>query len=280
LKSKKHFPSNQCYFGIFFCLAQILIISPFQTASAQNHSKKHTGYITPWEISLSVGFTTFVTSVNPAQGASDRLINYWYRDKNPGIGFSVTRNFSPALGVELNWLNTRLTGTWNDKWAPLTVSAGYPIPLTFNSKINQLDLVMTFNLNKIVHPGNEIDNWHLFFKTGLGLSHIKDNQDFFPGESPYNRLSFITDGGLSVSVSEKVKLMAGSSFRFVNTDNLDGVHVESTDLNGNTVGYINIFEIYTYTYLKMSYSLGHFGSKKSSCSFMDNQQKHRAHRKH
>ena len=53
--------------------------------------------------------------------------------------------------------------------------------------------------------------------------------------------------------------MIGSTFRFVNTDNLDGVHVVSTDLNGKTVEYMKVYEIYNYTYLRVSYNLGDIG---------------------
>ena len=75
-------------------------------------------------------------------------------------------------------------------------------------------------------------------------------------------MSFALDAGLSVSLNERIKLMIGSTFRFVNTDNLDGVHVVSTDLTGKTIEYMNIFEIYNFTYLRVSYNLGNIGFKK------------------
>ncbi len=257
---------------------QILGILLFQSATAQSNKNKRIGHISPWEIGVSGGISSFNNTINIAPGVTDNLVNYWYRDINPGIGLSVVRNISPSLGIELNWLNTRLTGRWNNTYPPLAVSAGYSLPLTFDSKINQFDLMMAFNLNQIYHPGNDKDRWHLYFKTGIGMTHIKDNQNFYPGESPYLRISVVADGGVSVSISEKVKLMAGSSFRFVNTDNLDGVHIEGT-VNGNSVRYINISEIYNYTYLRVSYSWGHFGSKKSSCVYMNKRAKHRNYRR-
>jgi hypothetical protein len=247
-----------------FYLVQLLIILLFQSVSAQNHKNKRFRHISQWEIGLSGGISTFTNSVNIDPGVTDNLVNYWYREANPGIGLSVTRNITPSLGIEINWLNTRLTGRWNNTYPPITIYAEQPVPLTFNSKINQLDLLMAFNLNKIYHPGNEKDKWHLFFKTGIGLVHIKDNQNFHPGAGPYIPLSFVADAGVSVSVNEKVKLMAGSSFRLVNTDNLDGVHIQGIDMIGNRVEYSRIFEIYNFTYLKMSYSWGQKLSKNTN----------------
>ena len=133
----------------------------------------------------------------------------------------MVRNISPSLGVEINWLNTRLTGTWNNKWPALPISTSYQSPLTYNSQINQFDVMMVFNLNQIMLPGDEEDVWHLFFKSGIGITKIKDKKKFYPDGSSYARMSFALDAGLSVSLSERIKLMIGSTFRFVNTDNLD-----------------------------------------------------------
>jgi len=173
-----------------------------------------------------------VTSVNPSSGTMSGQINYWSRDENPGIGLSVMRNISPAVGLELNYLTTRLTGTWNNSYSPLVISAGHESPLTFDSRISQFDLMAMFNLNQMMLPGDEEDLWHIYLKPGVGLALINDNKNFYPGASPYNKMSLVIDAGLSVSMSDKIKLNLGSSFRSVNTDNLDGVHVESTGLNG------------------------------------------------
>jgi len=190
-----------------------------------------------------------VTSVNFNPGAPNKNINYWNNNLNPGIGLSVLRNFSPAVGLEINWLNTRLTGKWNDNWPPLPISVGRETPLTYNSQINQFDLMIGINLNQIMLPGDNEDVWHLFIKTGAGIADIHDNKKFYPGIN-YVRLSFPLDLGLSVSISKRMKFQIGSTLRFVNTDNLDGVHVTYTNLNGDTVTPTHILEIYNYTYLK------------------------------
>lgn len=61
--------------------------------------------------------------------------------------------------------------------------------------------------------------------------------------------------------------MVGSTLRAVNTDNLDGVHVAATYLNGNSVSYMKVYEVYNFTYFRVSYSMGDFGSQKSKSSF-------------
>ena len=258
----------------------MIFVTLFQSATAQFNFKNKKGRISPWEIGLSGGITTFVTSVNPESGAPDKLINYWKRDINLGFGLSVTRNISPSLGVELGYLNTHLSGSWSNKFQVPAGYGTYPSPLTFNSKINEFDLLMVFNLNKIFHPGGDKDPWHLYAKTGIGVAHINDKQNFYPADNPYLKVSFVADGGVSVSMSEKVKLMVGSSFRLVNTDNLDGVHVVGIDPSGNIVGYTSILELYNYTYLRLSYSFGEMGSKNSRCIFMNKPAKRRIYRRH
>lgn len=264
---------------IKFCLTLILCILLFQGASAQKRWNTRNASVSLWEIGLSGGVSSFVTSVNPGPGAPNSQINYWYRNINPGIGLSVVRNFSPSLGVEMNWLNTRLTGRWNDKWPAVGISAVPGTPLNFNSQINQFDLLVTFNMNQLMLPGDEEDLWHIFFKTGIGIANINDKKNFFPGDSPYSKLSLALDAGVSVSISDKLKLLAGSTFRFVNTDNLDGVHVVSTDMNGHLVSWMKVFEIYNFTYLRVSYSLGDFGPGKSKSTLRNNKGKFRIHRK-
>jgi hypothetical protein len=264
---------------IILSLTQILVILFVQNVSAQWHKNGTTGSVSLWEIGLSGGVSSFVTSVNPSSATMSGQINYWSRDENPGIGLSVVRNISPAFGIELNYLNTRLTGTWNNKYPPLAISVGHESPLTFDSRINQFDLMAAFNLNQMLLPGDEEDLWHIYLKTGVGLTHINDNKNFYPGDNPYNKMSLVIDAGLSVSMSDKIKLMLGSSFRSINTDNLDGVHVESTDLNGKTISYMKVYEIYNYTYLKVSYCLGDFGSKKTKNTFKNKKGKYRIFRK-
>jgi hypothetical protein len=263
---------------IIFCLTPILLILLCGNALSQQNFNQQTGQISAWEIGLSTGVASFVTSVNPQSGAPDKMINYWSRDLKPGFGLSVVRNISPVLGIEMNLLNTSLTGTWNDKTPPLNIRPGHSNPLTFNSSVSQFSLLMTFNINQLILPGDNEDTWHLFLKTGAGIAHIKDNKNFFPGDSPYTKMSFVADMGLSVSLSERIKLMAGTSFRSVITDNLDGVHVTSTDANGQTVSSTKVYEIYNYNYLQISYSLGNFGSTNKRGTFRNEKGKYRVYR--
>jgi len=252
---------------IFFYLSPILFLLLFHEVSAQKNRNNRTGIISSWEIGVSGGAATFLSSINPERGATASKINFWNREVNPGFGLSVVRNFSPSLGIEMNLLSTRLTGNWKGDETAIAVSVLKETPTTFNSQINQFDLMITFNVNQIWLPGEEEDLWHLFFKTGVGLTQIKDHMNFFPGDSPCIKPSIAIDAGISFSLNEQLKLKAGSTFRAVNTDNLDGVHFGTADLNGNTVSNMKVFEIYNYTYLCMSYSLGHFGSKKYNGKF-------------
>ena len=242
-------------------ITQILVILFFQSAMAKGPFDKKMPVISPWEISFSSGVSIFVTSVNPEPGAINNQVNYWHNHVNPGLGLFVTRNISPSIGIEVNWLNTRLTGTWNNKYPPHLISAGRENPLTYNSQINQFDLMVVLNVDQIMLPGDPEDNSHFFIKTGIGASMIKDNKKFYPGIT-YTRISYALGVGYSLSLNERIKLQLGSTFRSVDTDNLDGVHVVANDKNGQLVHFMKIFEIYNYSYLSVSYRMGNFGSKK------------------
>jgi len=243
---------------ITYCLTPILVLLLFQGASARGYMRRGEGYIAPWEFGISGGVTMFLTSVNPTPGATNSTINYWHNDLNPGVALSVVRNLSPSLGIEVSWLNSRLTGKWNTKWPAYSTAPGLENPLTYDTQFNQLDLMANFNLSQIILPGDEEDPWHLFMKAGVGVAQIKDNKNFFPGDSPAIKMSFALEVGVSVSLGEKIKLMVGSNFHSVNTDSMDGVHVFSTDKKGKTIAYLNIFEIYNFSYLKVSYNFGNF----------------------
>lgn len=238
----------------------------FQNASVYGQMSKSVATILPWEIGFSSGASSFITSINPNSDAPYKKINYWYTNLNPGIGLSLTRNISPSLGIEFNWLNTRLTGRWNNYWSPHPLSVGHESPLTFNSGINQFDLLMTFNVNQMMLPGDEEDPWHLFIKTGINISNISDFKKFYP-ENKYQCLGISLDAGISFSLTKRVKLLIGSDWRIINTDNLDGVHVVFTDLNGNNdAEFKRIYEIYNYSYIRINYGFGHYSSKSSKAT--------------
>ena len=240
-------------------LTQVLIFLLSAYTSAQEIRFRGVGYTSVWEIGISMGVSTFLTSLNPTSALNFNKFNYWHNDVNLGIALSVVRNISPSVGIEMNWLNTSLSGRWNDINPLPSISAGHQSPLTYKSKINQFDLMVAFNLNQIMLPGDAEDVWHLFIKTGIGMTQIIDSKKFYPDGSSYFKMSYAADLGISVSLSEKIKLMLGITIRSVNTDNLDGVHVVSTDMEGKQVTVMNIFEIYNFTYLRLNYNLGKIG---------------------
>ncbi len=247
---------------MIFCLILFPVLFFFQNASAQRYFNSQSGAISPWEIGVSGGVSFFMNSVNPEQGAETKKINYWSREANPGFGLAIVRNISPAFGIELNLLTTRLSGTWDESQPAIPVSGVHDNPLTFDSRINQFDLMMAFNINQMMLPGDEDDIWHIYIKPGVGITHITDKKEFFPGDSPSDELSLVLDGGVSVSVNDKLKVMLGSAFRGVNSDNLDGVHLPGLNQEGKAVSN-KVYELYNFSYLRLSYSFGDFNSNKS-----------------
>ena len=251
---------------IIFYLTQILVILFFHSASAKRPVTSGMPVITPWEIGLSTGASIYGTSFNQDANASYSRHSYWRRDVTPGFGLFVVRNISPSIGFEFNWLNTRLKGRWNNSWNILPPLESKEIPLTFNSQVNQFDLMIVFNIDQIMLPGDEEDRGHFFIKTGIGISKIKDNKKFYP-EINSAAMSFAFGGGYSYSLNENIKLQVGSILRAVKTDNLDGLHVVSSGRKGEMVEFTKTFEVYSYTYFSVSYSFSDFGSLKSQSSF-------------
>jgi len=251
---------------IIFYLTQILVILFFTSASAKRPLTSGMPVITPWEIGLSTGASIFGTAYIQESNATYKRHSFWYRDVNPSIGLFVVRNISPSLGIEISWLNTRISGKWNKTGLTILDLAGRENPITFNSQVNQFDLMMVLNLDQIMLQGDEEDKGHFFIKTGIGISKIKDNKKFYPEINSY-AMSFALGGGYSFSLNEKIKLQVGSILRAVNTDNLDGLHAVSSGRNGEMVEYKKSFEIYNYSYFSVSYSFGDFGSHKSKSSF-------------
>ncbi len=224
----------------------LLLILLFLSLLTHAQKSRKTAEVTPWEVGLSAGASWFVTSVNPE--APPNRINYWNPNMNPGFGLSVTHNFSPALGMEAGWLNTRLTGEWDSQYPLPTIAAGRESPLTFDSRLNQFDLLMTFNMNQLFLPGDLEDPWHIFTKAGFGMTMISDQMKFYPDGSQYLKFGPTLDVGFSYSLNEKLKLQVGSAWRFVDTDNLDGVHVTSP----TGAAYFKVYEVYNFNYLRLT----------------------------
>jgi len=116
-------------------------------------------------------------------------------------------------------------------------------------------------VNQIMLPGDEEDKGHFFIKAGMGISLIKDNKKDSPN-STSSGISYALGGGYSVSLNERLKLQIGSTTIGVGSDNLDGLHIVPRGKNAQIIKPKNIFEIYNYSYLSVSYSMGNFGSRK------------------
>lgn len=239
-----------------FAALLILMVIICDSATAKKIRSKSKDKTPPFEVGLSLGGSSFITSFNPDAKVTDKFVNYWHNKINPGIGLSVTRNIFPSVGIGLNYLHTSFTGTWNDKSLAMPVPLNGDNQLAYKSTINQYDLLFNVNINKLVAPRTASDKWNIYIRTGPGYTTIKDNIAFYADQlsKNFNRFSYTFDPGVSFRLSDKIKLKAGTALRIVFSDNLDGVHLFSTD-PGWKYSY-HISEIYQYTYLSINYYLG------------------------
>jgi hypothetical protein len=251
---------------IILYLCQILVILFSYSALAEGPTKNRIATITPWEFGLSTGVSIYGTSFIKELNSTYKRNSFWWREANPAIGLLAVRNISPSVGIEVSWINTRLSGNWNKSRAALLDVEGRESPISFNSTINQFGLMMVFNLSQIMLPGDDEDRGHLFIKTGIGISLMKDNKNFYPDVTSAG-MSYALGGGYSVSLNERIKLQIGSTTIAINSDNMDGLHVVPKDNNGQILKPESIIEIYNYSYLSMIYRIGDFGSGKYKSTY-------------
>ena len=225
---------------------------------------------TSWEIGVSGGASKFNKTFNPNSGADYKKFNYWNSDFNPGFSIMVIKNFSTKLSVELEWFNTKLSGSWNVNSGlpvpPMAAAKGLDYPKPFETGVNQFNATVGVNLNQLFKPGRTNDKWYLFAKGGVGVGLLKAKSALYdfprPNEGVY---SVLYGGGVAYRMNEYLKLKAGLTMTRVSSDRLDGVHelVPGKPLTGSDSYYFyNIKERFAYPYVAVNYRIGRKKKKK------------------
>ena len=148
--------------------------------------------------------------------------------------------------------------TWNqnsDYEVPKSaLDLGLPYPEPFKTGINEFDLMLSVNLNKVFLPKLRNDNWHVFIKGGGGAVLIKEYQALFPYATTGNpfKYSIAYGAGLSYKIGDKLKLKLGLTFRQVETDRLDGIHTMRPVAPYDAI--FNVKEVYSSTCLGITYT--------------------------
>jgi len=251
---------------ILFCISQ---------STVAQYRRLNSGDRNSWEFGFSGGVSQFQTTINPSSDAPYKKFNYWNNDFNTAISLTVIKNISPKFSAEFEYLNTKLSGTWNPNNGypvpPLALDQGLEYPRPFKTGINQFNLMFVANLNQIVAPKMG-DKWYLFVKAGGGAAFLKAYSALYSYTSANNKYeySIAYGGGLSYRINEKIKLKLGTTWYRVESDRLDGVHtvlpgVTSLKPGANPPGvdphYFNTIERYIYPYIGMTYGLGLIQSK-------------------
>ncbi|MEI6139453.1 MAG: OmpA family protein [Mariniphaga sp.] len=218
----------------------------------------------PWEIGISGGLSRFVTSFNPNQDAVLRKFNYWNDDINPAFSLSVIKNFSPTLSGELEWVNTKLSGSWNKNNGysipPLDVANGILIPQPFETGINEFDFLLNVKLKWLSSLLTKNKAWRIFLRGGIGLDLIKDYRALYHFDLPRNgyAYSILYGGGISYQIAPKLTIKASLMMSRVTTDRLDGVREikpEPYATGTNIFYYYNLKERYVRPYIGIIYSI-------------------------
>lgn len=250
--------------SVILSFSIVLILA--QTTVAQ-FGRRASGDYNSWEIGFSGGVSQFRNSINPNSDATYHKFNYWNADFNPAMTLSIVKRISPKFNAEFEWLTTKLSGSWNPNNGYPIPSGAIPYPNPFKTGINQFNLMLVANLNKIIVPNLTGDKWYLFVKGGVGAAILKEYSGLFPYNKPGNGFEYaiLYGGGLSYQINEKIKLKIGANWLTVKSDRLDGIHtarpLPHLGSDDNSVFYFNVSECYLYPYIGMTYGLGQVMSK-------------------
>jgi len=249
-------------------LIAVIMLFVVQNSVAQYSRRSGSGDRNTWEFGFTGGASQFLNSINPNSDATFKKFNYWNADYNAALTVSIIKNFSPKFSAELEFLTTKLSGSWNEN-----NSYGIPLPATaqklpspFKTGIKQFSLMFVPNLNKIVAPNSANEKWYLFAKLGIGATLLKELK---PALFPYSKTSgikytLVYGGGLSYTINEKIKLKLGTTWYRTESDRLDGVHTSKPEivvLTKNEDLVYNVKEKYLYPYIGMTYGFGQIQSK-------------------
>ena len=239
----------------YHSFAQYGTQSPIDPQGKKSFELEHS-----WEFGFSVGFSKFLTSINPNSDAVYKKFNYWNSQMNTAMTFSILKNFSRKFSAEFDWTTTKLSGIWDKNKGypvpPSAIASGLSYPDPFKTGLNQFDLIFVANLNKIIAPNRANDIWYFFSKIGGGAVFLKE----YAGLDQYRKsgvgfkYAILYGGGFSYSINQKIKIKLGTTWFSVNSDRLDGVHTVINGAGGTAI--FNVKENYIYPYIGLTYVFG------------------------
>jgi hypothetical protein len=239
-----------------YLIGTVIILFILQNLHAQNNIEM-VPRVSFWEFGFSAGVSKFSCSRNPNANAVYKSFNYWNSPLNAGFTLSAQKHISPVFSIELEYLKTSLSGSWDaSKGYPVppdVIAEGLTYPPPFKTGINQLCLLLNSNLNKLFAPKLASDNWYLFFNAGAGFIFLKKIKGFEELSGKKNRTAILFGPGLSVKINAKIKALVGFTRYIADTDRLDALHTQTSEPDGSYTSVMNVNERYFYTYIGISY---------------------------
>jgi len=253
---------NKNKMKITFALKWFVIFIVGMFLISENLTAQLSGGNFNWEIGISGGGSRFLNSINPNSDALYKKFNYWNCDWNSATSVSVIRNLTNIFCAEVEWQSSKLSGNWNMKnnygIPPRAIVIGLPYPDPFKTGVNEFDLNLIVNLNKLIIPDLTNDRWYLFVKGGAGGVLIKEYSALFPYSTSGNpfKYSIVYGTGLTYLINDKIKLKLGCTWHKVETDRLDGVHTVRAVAPYDA--YFNVKETYLNCYMGLTIGFGKF----------------------
>lgn len=226
-------------------LSIALLFLFFAFSSAQE--KARTEPYRKWEIGANGGGTIFTGEWNMNKDALFSHFHQWNCHFNWAYGASLKKNFSHIFALEVDWNHANITGSW------VFNQVSYP---DFRTQVIRSNFNAVWNLSNLFSDIKYDRKIYWYGKLGAGISHLWRRE----GRSPLFhdnqwKLTIPVGGGIAYSLNNYLKLNAGATWSWLNTDRLDAMKTERLDTR--TMNYETaIFGTQLYTYVGVSLVFG------------------------
>lgn len=238
--------NKQISLAFITILVIILSLHPFianaQIDVSDENQPANTEKVNKWNITLNAGPILLWGDLSDE---TDNPFSKYFSDQQ-GIGYGVilSRRIGKTFTANLQYLGGTLQG-YRSTW-----SNGDSANLSFNSKINEVNLNVEIDLMNLIFESKERRLFSAYIKGGVGylfykpvVTHTSDGSAVYSGNG--SSLDFPWGWGVKSDISKHL------SIRFENTFH----HALKDDVDGHGTIYSNYNDIYNYTSLGVTYRL-------------------------
>ena len=226
-------------------LSIALLIICFSFSYAQNFGKPEP--YRKWEIGINGGGSIFTGEWNMSKDDLFSHYSQWNNQLIWSYGLWLKKNFTNVFALEVNWNHSNITGDWKYNTIPFS---------DFRTQVIQTDLNSVWNLTNLFSKNRFDRRIYWYGKLGAGISHLWRREGVYPlFHDNQWKLTIPIGTGVAYRFTKHLKLSAGVTWSWLNTDRLDAMKTEI--LNAKSANYETaVFGTKLYPYLGVSYVFG------------------------